>query len=153
MAIADTMKFEEMVLEVEFTPDSGTFAKVCGLSDVTVSRTSATETTMIPDCADESLPHTPIREVVSKEIAISGTGVWALAVHAGMYDWWASGSARKVRITNAKVTADGAAGDPEVEEVEMLLTSLSNQRTKGQRVTAEIELAQNGALTVTEKSA
>ncbi|WHZ35757.1 phage tail tube protein [Sagittula sp. MA-2] len=150
MAIAQTADFDEYVLEVEFTAGSGTFAKVCGLTDFSVSRTNDTGSSMVPDCADESLPYYIKRAVTSQDISISATGVWALANHADMRDWWGAGSTLNVRVTNAAVTASGTAGDPEVETIPMILTALNNARTKGQVVTAEIELQQNGAATVTD---
>lgn len=148
MAIASTADFDELVLEVEFVASSGTYTKVCGLTDFTVNRTNNTDSTEVPDCADESLPYYIKRSVRSQDRTISGTGVWALANHANMHDWWTAGSTLNVRITNAAVTANGTTGDPETEIIPMILTGLNNARTKGQVVSAEIELEQNGTVTV-----
>jgi hypothetical protein len=150
MAIAATADFDEYVLEVEFTAGSGTYTKVCGLTDFTVSRTNNTDTTEVPDCADESLPYYLKRAVRSQDTTISATGVWALANHADMDGWFRAGSTLNVRVTNAYVTANGSSGDPELEIIPMILSSLNNERTKGQVVTAEIELQQNGSVTVTD---
>lgn len=152
MAIAATADFDEFVLEVEFTAGSGTYTKVCGLTDFTVSRTNNTDTTEVPDCADESLPYYLKRAVRSQDTTISATGVWALANHANMMDWFRDGTTKNARITNAKVTADGSTGDPEIETIPVILATLNNERTKGQVVQAEIELQQNGTVTVTDKA-
>lgn len=146
MAIATTANFDELVLEVEFT--SGTYTKVCGLTDFTINRTNNTDTSMVPDCADESLPYQPKRSVVSQDYSISGTGVWALSSHKNMYAWFKDATMKNVRITNAKVTDSGTTGDPETETIPMVLSALNNARTKGQQVTAEIELQQSGVVTV-----
>lgn len=153
MAIAPTADFDELVLEVEFTAGSDTFTKVCGMSDFTINRTNNTDSSNVPDCADESLPHYTKRAVTSQDIGISGTGVWALANHADMRNWWASGSTLNVRVTNSYVTDNGTAGDPETETIPMILSGLNNARTKGQVVSAEIELQQNGPVVVTDISA
>lgn len=150
MAIATTADYAEYVLEVEFTAGSGTYSKVCGLTDYNVNRSNNTDQAEVPDCADESLPHYIKRSVRSQDFSISATGVWSLSSHKNMHDWFMAGSTLNVRITNAKVTSDGTSGDPEVETIPMILTALNNSRTKGQVVSAEIELAQNGAVTVTD---
>ena len=79
MAKAATQSFAQMVLEVEFT--TGTWSKVCGLIDVTITRTANVDTTETPDCADETLPLYVEREVRSLEVTVSASGTWALASH------------------------------------------------------------------------
>ncbi|ATG47596.1 hypothetical protein CEW89_08415 [Celeribacter ethanolicus] len=152
MAIAPTADFDELVLAVEFDPvgASGTYTKVCGLTDFTINRANNTDTTEVPDCDDESLPFHLKRGVRSQDITISGSGVWSLSSDQAMKAWFRAGSTLNVKITNAKVTADGTTGDEESETIPMILTGLNNARTKGQVVSAEISLEQNGSVTVTE---
>lgn len=154
MALADTAKFEQLVLEVEFDPvgSAGVYTTVCGLVDASVSRTANLDTVEIPDCADESLPLSVEKSVRSVDVGVSGSGVWALSSHKDMLEWFYSSATLNARIRNAKVTADGATGDPEIESGPALLTTLSNSRTKGQKVTAEIELTFDGTPTVTNKA-
>ena len=149
MAIAPTADYDELILEVEFTPSSGTFTRVCGLTDFTINRANNVDTTEVPDCADESLPHYNKRSVRSQDTNISGTGVWAITNHADMMSWFRAGSTLNVKVTNAYVTANGSVGDPEEEVIPMILQSLNNSRTKGQVVSGEIEMVQNGDVTVT----
>lgn len=151
MARATTMRYEQMILEVETTPASGTYAALCGLTDVTINRTSNIDTTEIPDCDDESLPLSIERAVRSQEVTISATGVWALQSHETIMDWWYGGSALNIRLRNAKVEADGATGDTESEAGPAILVSLNNSRTKGQKVTAELEINFDGVPTRTAK--
>lgn len=148
MARATTQNFEQMVLEVE-TDTPGTFAKICGLVGVTVNRTANLDESEIPDCDDESLPHAVDVAVRSLVVTVSATGVWARESQDMLKEWFYSGAAKNVRI---KDTA-AATGDVEVEAGPALLTSLSNQRTKGQKVTAEIELRLKGVPSLTAKSA
>jgi len=149
MAEATTAEFHELVLEVEFDPvgDAGSYTRVCGITDLNINRTNNTDTAEVPDCADESKPHHIKRSVRSQDVTISGTGVWALSSHQDMMDWFATGKTLNVRVTNAKVTASGASGDTETETIPMILSTLNNARTKGQVVSAEISLEQNGSVT------
>lgn len=142
MARAVTAKYEEFVLEVEFV--TGTWSRICGLTDVSITRQSQIDTTEVPDCSDESLPLAVERAVRSQEVMVSGTGVWALASHERMMDWWYGGTVLPARIRNAKANADGVVGDTISETGPAILVTLSNARTKGQKVTAEVEIQFDG---------
>jgi len=111
MARAVTTKYEELILEVEFTPASGTYLAVCGMTDASVTRSSNVDESEIPDCADESLPMAIERQVRSQSVSISASGVWALSSHEKMMDWWYGGATLSARWRNSKVEADGATGD------------------------------------------
>ena len=150
MARAQTAKYEELVLEVEWTPASGTYVSVCGLTDVTINRTSQIDTTEVPDCDDESLPLAIERQVRSQEVIVSATGVWANQSHANMHDWWYAGTTLNARIRNAYVEANGTTGDPSIETGPAILATLNNARTKGQKVTADVEIQFDGVPTVTD---
>jgi len=147
MARAVTQRYEEMVLEVEFTPLSGTYASICGLIDVTINRTSNVDTAEVPDCDDESLPLAVERQVRSQEVMVSGSGVWALGSHEKMMDWFYAGSTLNCRVRNVKANDAGVTGDTISETGPALLVSLNNARTKGQKVTAEIEIQFDGVPT------
>lgn len=148
MALAVTEKFEEMVLELE-TDTPGTYAKICGLTDVTISRTANMDTVEIPDCEDESLPLSVERQVRNIEVSISATGVWAQSSWGSLSDWFYSGTTRNIRLRNTKASV----GDIETEAGAALLSNLTNSRTKGQKVTAEIEIMFDGTPTRTDKAA
>lgn len=132
MATATTEKFEEMVLEVEFDPSGapGVYSKICGLTDISVTRTATVDSVEIPDCADESLPLSIERQVRSIEVSVSATGTWAQESWGKLADWFYSSTTLNARIQNAKA----ASGDTEYESGPCLLTSLPQSRTKGQKV-------------------
>lgn len=155
MARAVTAKFEEMILEVNFTPlvTPAVFSRICGITDVEITRQSQIDTTEVPDCDDESLPLAIERQIRSQEVMVSGSGVWALEYHERLMDWWYNGTALPVRLRNAKAAADGVVGDTISEQGNAILVTLSNTRTKGQKVTASIELQFDGVPTRTAKSA
>jgi hypothetical protein len=146
MAVAVTEKYEELVLEIE-TTTPGTYSKICGLTDVEISRTANVDTVEIPDCDDESLPHSIERQVRSIEVTISASGVWAQQSWGMMNDWFYSSATKNIRLRNTKA----AVGDTEVEAGPALLTNLSNSRTKGQKVTASVEIQFDGTPTRTDK--
>ncbi|MFC4731727.1 phage tail tube protein [Salipiger abyssi] len=144
MAKATTAKYEQMILEVEWTDGSDTYTNVCGLVDVTINRTSNIDTSEIPDCTDESKPLSIERQVRSQEVTVSASGVWALSSHQNMLAWWRAGTTLNVRLRNAKVESDGATDDIYAESGPAILVSLNNGRTKGQKVSAEVEIQFDG---------
>lgn len=145
MAKATTARFADFVLEVEFVAASNTYTRVCGLTDVQFTRTANTDTAEVPDCDDETLPYSLEKEVRSTEFSVSASGVWAQESHQMLLDWFYSGATKRARIGH--LAAD--VGDTEYEGGDCLITNLSNQRTKGQKVTASLELTFSGTPTRT----
>lgn len=146
MATAVTEKYEEMILEVELVASSGTYTPICGMIDVTITRTANVDTAEIPDCDDESLPLSIERQVRSIEVSVSASGVWAQSSQSDMKEWFYSSATKNVRIRDTKASV----GDVSIESGPALLTTLSNARTKGQKVTAEIEIQFDGTPTRTD---
>ena len=148
MARATTAKFEELIIEVEFSPGSGSYVSICGQVDQDVSRTTNMDTDEVPDCDDESLPLSVERSPRSQEVVYTGAGVWALQSHQNMMAWWRAADTRVVRIRNAKVQADGSSGDTSIEYGPAYLTQLNNAKTKGKRVDANIQIEWDGVPSV-----
>jgi len=146
MAQAVTQKYEELVLETS-TDGGATWTRICGLIDVEITRTANIDTAEVPDCADESLPLGVERQVRSIEVSVSGTGVWAQSSHEMLQDWFYSSASQDIRIGNLNASV----GDTEYETGVGYLTNLSNSRTKGQKVTASIEIQFDGTPTRTAK--
>jgi hypothetical protein len=147
MAEPKTQKFEELVLEI--SDDGATWTRICGLVGVTVTRQAQTDTSEVPaDCDDESLPLKVSKSVRSIDVSVSGEGVWAQQSHGTMMDWFYGGQSKHARIGNTKA----AVGDTEYEHGQAFLTQLSNQRTKGQAVSASIQLEFDGTPTRTAKA-
>ena len=143
MATATTEKFEEMVLET--SEDGTTWTKICGMVDVTITRTANVDTAEVPDCDDESLPLSLEKQIRSVEINVSATGVWAAESQSMLKTWFYSSATKQVRLSDTAAEV----GDVEIEAGNALLTSLTNSRSKGQKVTAEIELQFDGTPTRT----
>lgn len=140
MVRAVTENFHEMVLEVETTPGSGVFVKICGINSRTVNRTSNMSTSEIPDCNDESLPSAVERAVQSQEVIIPATGIWAAQSHGMMMDWWYSGATKNIRVGHLKADP----GDTEYETGPAYLVNLNNVAERGTKVSAEFEIQFDG---------
>lgn len=147
MSVATTEKFEEMVLEV--SDDGNTWRRLCGFIDVTVTRTANVDTAEIPDCDDESKPLSVERQVRSLDVSATGTGVWAQESNEEIISWIYSGATKHCRIGNLKA----AVGDTEYEQGMALLTSVSDSRTKGQKVSRDIEVQFDGVPSLIAKAA
>lgn len=141
MATAQTEEFEELIVEVALDPAApSAFTAICGIVDATVTRTSNIDTSEVPDCDDESKPMVIERSVRSQEVSVTGNGVWAKTSWGPLYTWWSTGAKLPVRIRNAAA----AVGDPGIETGVALLATLNSGRTKGQKVTSEIEIQFDG---------
>lgn len=142
MALAVTEKFEELVLAVEFDPigSPGVYSSVCGLVDVTITRSAQVDQVEIPDCDDESLPLSIEKQVRSVDVSVSGTGVWAQQSHGNIMDWFYSSATLNAQIQNVAASI----GDTELETGPALLVNLSHTRTKGQKVSASLEIQFDG---------
>lgn len=148
MTRATTANFHQMVVEVETTPGSGVYAKLCGLTSRGINRQSNMSTSEVPDCDDESLPAAVERAVQSQEVTISGSGVWASQSHETVLDWWYSGATKSVRVQHV----NAAVGDTEYETGNAYLVSISNQAERGTKVTAEISIEFDGIPTRAAKA-
>lgn len=148
MARAQTEKFHEMTLEVETSPGSGIYARLCGLNSRTLSMQHNLETTEVPDCDDESLPAQVERAVISSEATISATGVWAAQSHGAISDWFLAAQYRNIRIYHAQALA----GTPQYYTGPALLTQIEYTAARGNKVEATMEIQFDGLPTVTDAS-
>lgn len=145
MALATTETFEQMVLE---TSENGTsWTRICGVKDVTVNYETDSEEDMIPDCEDESLPHTKVRSVTAIGLSVQGQGVWAQESHETMLQWWLTGEAKRFRIGHL----NAAIGDVEFIASTGILT-MEQARQKGRKVTANITISSASAITTTDQT-
>jgi hypothetical protein len=120
--------------------DQLVWAKICGLTSRTVSRSDTMQTSEVPDCDDESLPSATERAVQSQEVQITGTGVWAAQSTPLMKSWFYSAKTKNVRVTDLLTPT----GFIEQETGPAYLTNLNNQAQKGQKVSADITIAFDG---------
>ncbi|TGP65451.1 hypothetical protein EN868_03100 [Mesorhizobium sp. M2D.F.Ca.ET.225.01.1.1] len=147
MAAAQTEKYEEMILDVELVAGSGIYTPICGMTDVTITRQATVDSSEIPDCDDESLPLSIEKQVRSIEVSVSATGVWAKTSQDALKQWFYSAVTKNVRLRDTAA----ASGDIETESGPALLSKLDNTRTKGKKVTSNIELVFDGSPARTDK--
>lgn len=150
MAKPVTEKYEELILDVEVDPIGapGVYTPLCGMTDVTITRTSNVDETEVPDCDDESLPVSIEVAVRSQTVTVEATGVWARSSNGTMVNWWYSGATKNIRLRNTAA----ASGDPETEAGPALLVTMTDARTKGQKVTREVSIRFDGVPIVTDKA-
>jgi hypothetical protein len=144
--------FQDLVLEVEWVPDSGTYSKFCAMEQVTINRNKQVDQPEVPaDCDDESLPYVTRANTRARSFSISGTGYWNAQSHGLAMDWFNGTPDEKlrVRITHAKAEV----GTPEYETGLGVLSVLNNDKRKGQQVSAEITITIDGDLVTTDKAA
>jgi len=147
---AATEKYEQMILDVEVDPigSPGVYTALCGMTDVTITRTSDVDETEVPYCDNESLPASVEVAVRSQTVTVDATGVWAAQSNGDMMDWWYSGATKNIRVRNTAALS----GDAETEAGPALLVTMTDARTKGQKVTREINIRFDGVPTVTNKA-
>lgn len=139
MAKVVTQKFEHMPLSWE-TNTPGTYERVVGLTSGGISRSNNVQETEIPDADDESIPNYVEVAVNSLTVTISGAGVWAQAAHEEMLDWLYTGAEKNVRISHLNALV----GDTEHEQGPAVLIDYNNERTKGERVSADLTIRFSG---------
>lgn len=155
MTKAQTAKPSEFVIEVEFDPTNnpGAFTSVCGLTSGGLNRSKNVDTIEVPDCDDEDKPMDEEHEVRSSSFSISGAGVWARQSNTKMLKWFNENTKLKTRVRNKNVEDNGVVGDIYMEEGLGTLVTLNNQKERGSRVSAEIEIKLDGPIVATEKAA
>jgi hypothetical protein len=145
MARPTTAKFSEFQILIGDgeTPVEG-FDVVCGLTSKGINRSANTNTTVVPDCADEDAPAFEEVAVNSLSISISGNGVWTAENHGVFLAWFYSGVTKNIKVRH--VAADG--GTTEYENGPAILTQLNNAAERGQKVSADITIVFDGQPTL-----
>lgn len=148
MAAPVTQKYEQLVLELE-TSTPGVYAVICGIMGFTMDRSADVGSSQVPaDCTDESLPYATIKAVKALDFKVSGSGKWAQQSHGTMQTWFYGGTEKNIRVRHV----NAASGDTEYESGPALLAKLSNERIKGEVVTADLEIEFSGIPTRTAKA-
>jgi hypothetical protein len=140
MTIATTANFSQTVLEVEFTPLSGVYTRVCGLTSRDITHTSTMATSEVPDCNNEDSPAVLQRQVQSQEVTVSAAGVWSAESHQKLLTWWASGATLNIRIHHVKANS----GDTEYETGPAFLSVIANKAARGTKTTGDLTIEFDG---------
>lgn len=121
------------------------FAAPCGLTTTGFTLSASTNTTLIPDCDDPELPAWEAKDVNALSGQVSGSGVMAVE----SFDLWNNfflGAVSK----NVQIKLDNAGLGS--YKGSFILTSFKLSGQRGQKVTVDITLDNNGAITWTDAS-
>jgi len=149
MAPPKTGSFGEFVLLLGDGQPSETFAAPCGFTSRGFNQTANTQSTTVPDCADEDAPAYADRGVDELSASISGSGVMALEALQTWREYFASGQPKNVRVVVNKPVADGGGHWQGL----FVCTQFNLSAEKGQKVQAEITLENAGAYAWTDAAA
>jgi hypothetical protein len=116
------------------------FSEPCGLTTKSFDLTAQTNTTLIPDCADPEAPAWEAKDVNSLAATVSGTGVMAVESFATWNDWFMSAVAKNAQIKLDSAALGHYAGS-------FILSSLKLTGTRGQKVTVDVTLVNDQAVT------
>lgn len=120
------------------------FAEPCGLTTKNFTLAASTNTTLIPDCLDPSLPAWEAKDVNALSSEVTGTGVMACESFHTWVDWYLGATERQVRIqlvspTTLPLSLGYFQGS-------FILSSLKYGGVRGTKVTIDITIVNNGAL-------
>ena len=120
------------------------FSEPCGLTTKNFNLTASTNTTLIPDCTDPSLPAWEAKDVNALSAEVSGSGVMATESFHTWMDWFMGATDRSCRIQLVSPTTSPLSLGYWLGS--FLLTELKYGGVRGQKVTLDLTLVNNGAL-------
>jgi len=121
------------------------FAEPCGLTTKNFSLSASTNTTLIPDCINPDLPAWEAKDVNSLSAEVTGTGVMAVESFHTWLDWFLGATERSARIQLVSPTALPLSLGYFLGS--FILSELKYGGVRGQKVTIDLTLVNNGALT------
>jgi hypothetical protein len=141
MAEPTTITGDQILIQVEMVPGSGTYAHPCLInSDRGFARSANVISEVVPDCDDPSAPAWTSTEVDGLAASISGSGMLDLTSLPDFDEWYESGTNRNVKVklgTAGGRTYTGA----------YKLTQFDQTGTRKTRATASITLNSDGVVT------
>jgi Phage tail tube protein len=121
------------------------FAEPCGLTTKNFTLNASTNTTLIPDCADPSLPAWEAKDVNALSAEVTGTGVMAVESFHTWSDWFMGATERAARITLTSPTSNPLSLG--YWQGSFILSKLTYNGVRGQKVNIDITMVNNGPLT------
>jgi predicted secreted protein len=151
MTAATTIPGTRMLIYVGTGGDSpgspDVFSEPCGLTTKAFNLTAATNSTVIPDCTDPTLVAWEAKDVVSLAMEVTGAGVLATESFYIWNQWFMGGTERNCRmILTSPTTAPNTLGR---YEGSFILSAFTQTGERGQKVTVDVTLVNNGAVTFT----
>lgn len=115
------------------------FSQPCGLTTRGIAFTAQTNSTLVPDCDDPELPAWETKDVSSIAAQVTGNGVLAVEAFDTWNDWFQTAAAKNCQITLDDPGLGHWAGS-------FILTSFRVTGQRGQKVTVDITMDNNGAV-------
>lgn len=147
MTEATIAKYQQHVLEISLD-DGTTWARICGITNFSDQFQAVVTEDQIPDCDDESKPHTVTREVQSVDLTVNADAKWAQESHNTLLDWMIGGEPLPTRVGYL----NAAVGDTEYVSGTAILQNMTRRRQKGIAVEGTLVIQFTGALTRTAKA-
>lgn len=119
------------------------FGEPCGMTTKSFDLSASTNSTLIPDCADPEAPAWEAKDINALSATLSGNGVMAVESFDLWNLWFLGALAKNVQVKLNAVNLGFYAG-------RFLLSSFKLGGTRGNKVTADITLVNDGAVTWTD---
>lgn len=115
------------------------FATPCGLTTSGIDFAASTNTTVLPDCADPEAAAWEAKDVNGLSASVTGSGVMAVESFNVWNNWFQSADPKNVQIKLDATALGHWAGS-------FILTGLKFGGVRGNKVTVDVTLANNGAV-------
>jgi predicted secreted protein len=116
------------------------FAEPCGLTTKSFDLAASTNTTLLPDCDNPEAPAWEAKDVNALSATVSGTGVMAVESFQKWNDWFMSAASHNLQIKLDNASLGHYAGT-------FILSAFKLGGTRGQKVTVDVTLVNDGAVT------
>lgn len=116
------------------------FSQPCGLTTRSFDLKASTNSTLIPACDDPELPAWEAKDVNSLSADLSGAGVMATESFDTWNDWFLSATSRNIQIKLDESSLGQWEGS-------FILTDFKVGGQRGQKVTIDVTMTNDGAVT------
>jgi predicted secreted protein len=144
MASASVISYAKFVLLLERPSLVGTFSAACGMNERSLQISKSLNDVNVPDCTNEDAPSWVGRDVVSQSWSVSGQGVLAEEADAVWEEFLFGTISWNVQIK--KIFAGARGTRTMVGKAH--LSDFTYGATRGGKVTVNLSLQSDGALTV-----
>ena len=120
------------------------FNEPCGLTTKNFTLNASTNTTLIPDCIDPSLPAWEAKDVNALSAEVTGNGVMAVEAFHAWLDWYLGAQERQARIQLVSPVALPLSLG--YFQGSFILSKLTYNGVRGQKVMIDITMVNNGVL-------
>lgn len=121
------------------------FSEPCGLTTKNFALTASTNTTLIPDCQNPDAPAWEAKDVNALAAEVTGSGVMAVESFHTWLDWFLGATERAARIQLVSPTTNPLSLG--YFQGSFILTNLTYNGVRGQKVNIDVTLSNNGAVT------